>query len=247
MENRSDSPAGCRNPDTAFTVSREHLTQVKPGHSVLPRLAQRRWWLKLPAEATIDAAVMVASGSKDDLAVRWLSVLALGSLAFHARKWVGEWPAALIPWIPQFAVVPEGGALSGYNDVLLGAFAALSGRLIERAAWPEAATAWRSAASSGPASADAVALWHAAGLTRPWNDPEEDLRRAKEAAEAANRAKDHFLAVLSRMADGATPAEAPPGRRARSRWRPGWAGRAARPTLPAPAQSSEGPTDRRPP
>jgi ribosomal protein S18 acetylase RimI-like enzyme len=26
--------------------------------------------------------------------------------------------------------------------------------------------------------ADAVALWHAAGLTRPWNDPEADLRRA---------------------------------------------------------------------
>lgn len=26
--------------------------------------------------------------------------------------------------------------------------------------------------------ADAVALWHACGLTRPWNDPAEDLRRA---------------------------------------------------------------------
>ena len=25
---------------------------------------------------------------------------------------------------------------------------------------------------------DAVALWHDAGLTRPWNDPLEDLRRA---------------------------------------------------------------------
>lgn len=24
----------------------------------------------------------------------------------------------------------------------------------------------------------AVALWHAAGLTRPWNDPDDDLRRA---------------------------------------------------------------------
>lgn len=39
-----------------YQLMREHLTQVKPGHSVLPRLAQRRWWLKLPAEATIDAA-----------------------------------------------------------------------------------------------------------------------------------------------------------------------------------------------
>lgn len=26
--------------------------------------------------------------------------------------------------------------------------------------------------------ADAVRLWHAAGLTRPWNDPAADLRRA---------------------------------------------------------------------
>ena len=25
---------------------------------------------------------------------------------------------------------------------------------------------------------DAVALWQAYGLTRPWNDPDEDLRRA---------------------------------------------------------------------
>ena len=27
---------------------------------------------------------------------------------------------------------------------------------------------------------DAIALWHAAGLTRPWNDPGEDVRRALE-------------------------------------------------------------------
>ena len=27
-------------------------------------------------------------------------------------------------------------------------------------------------------SAEAVALWHETGLTRPWNDPEQDLRRA---------------------------------------------------------------------
>src|SRR5688572_23336316 len=55
----------------------------------------------------VNAAVMIASGGTDDLAIRWISVLALGSLAFHARKWVGPWPAALIPWIPQFAIAPE--------------------------------------------------------------------------------------------------------------------------------------------
>jgi len=31
---------------------------------------------------------------------------------------------------------------------------------------------------SPPHFAAAIALWHDAGLTRPWNDPEEDLRRA---------------------------------------------------------------------
>ncbi len=28
--------------------------------------------------------------------------------------------------------------------------------------------------------ADAIALWHAVGLTRPWNDPAADLKRAVE-------------------------------------------------------------------
>ena len=30
--------------------------------------------------------------------------------------------------------------------------------------------------------ADAVALWHEVGLTRPWNDPDADLRRAMDGA-----------------------------------------------------------------
>ena len=81
----------------------------------------------------VNAAVMRASGTADDLAIRWIAVLALGSLALHARKWVGPWPAALIPWIPQFAIAPEGGALSGYNDILLSAFAACAFfELVER-------------------------------------------------------------------------------------------------------------------
>lgn len=69
-------------------------------------------------------AVMMAMGETDDLHVRWIYVLALGSLALHARRWVGAWPAALIAWLPQFAVAGEGSALSGYNDVILAAFAA---------------------------------------------------------------------------------------------------------------------------
>lgn len=82
----------------------------------------------------VNAAVMTASGSIDDLTIRWLPILALGSLVFHARKWVGVWVAALIPWVPQFAVLHEGSALTGYNDIFLGAFAACAFfELVERA------------------------------------------------------------------------------------------------------------------
>jgi len=36
----------------------------------------------------------------------------------------GAWCAALLVWIPQFAVEPEGGALSAYNDIAIAAFVA---------------------------------------------------------------------------------------------------------------------------
>lgn len=78
-------------------------------------------------------AVMIASGHVDDIEIGWIYVLALGSLALHARRWAGVWPAALIVWIPQFAIAAEGGALSGYNDIVLAAFAACAFfELIER-------------------------------------------------------------------------------------------------------------------
>ena len=38
--------------------------------------------------------------------------------------------------------------------------------------------------------ADAISLWHETGLTRPWNDPEADLRRALNGSSSA------VLAVL---------------------------------------------------
>jgi ribosomal protein S18 acetylase RimI-like enzyme len=40
---------------------------------------------------------------------------------------------------------------------------------------------------------DAVALWHATGLTRPWNDPDADLRRALDGATST---------VLAAIGDG---------------------------------------------
>jgi hypothetical protein len=70
------------------------------------------------------AAVMMVARDIDDRHIRWLYVFMLAALAFHARRWVGVWPAALIPWIPQFSVEPEGSALSAYSDLPLAAFAA---------------------------------------------------------------------------------------------------------------------------
>jgi ribosomal protein S18 acetylase RimI-like enzyme len=34
-------------------------------------------------------------------------------------------------------------------------------------------------------AADVIALWHAAGLTRPWNDPAADFARSLDAADSA--------------------------------------------------------------
>jgi hypothetical protein len=70
------------------------------------------------------AAVMMLSGRADDRPVRWIYVLALGALALHARRFTGPWPAALIPWIPQFAASHAGSAATAYNDVPLAAFGA---------------------------------------------------------------------------------------------------------------------------
>lgn len=86
--------------------------------------------LLIPMDA---AAVMMLSGEVDDRAVRWIYVLALAALALHARRFAGDWPAALIPWIPQFAIANSGGAVSAYNDIPLAGFIACAFfELVER-------------------------------------------------------------------------------------------------------------------
>ena len=77
--------------------------------------------LLVPLDAS---AVMMLAGGADGESVRWIYVFALASLAFHLRRWTGAWIAALVPWIPQFAVASEGGMLSAYNDLIVGAFIA---------------------------------------------------------------------------------------------------------------------------
>src|SRR6185295_360351 len=70
--------------------------------------------------------------SLDDRQLRWLYLGILAALALLVRERiatlvspaVGAWCAALLVWIPQFAVETEGGALSAYNDIAIAAFAA---------------------------------------------------------------------------------------------------------------------------
>ncbi|HXH95548.1 MAG TPA: hypothetical protein VNN25_28485 [Thermoanaerobaculia bacterium] len=86
-----------------------------------------------PILIPIDGAVIFAlAHDLDDRQLRWLYVGLLAALALLVRERIsnlvspaaGAWCAALLVWIPQFAVATEGGALSAYNDIAIAAFAA---------------------------------------------------------------------------------------------------------------------------
>jgi hypothetical protein len=86
-----------------------------------------------PILIPIDGAVIFGiAHDVDDRQIRWLHLGLLAALALLARERIGSlvspaagaWCAALLLWIPQFAIEPEGGALSAYNDIAVAAFAA---------------------------------------------------------------------------------------------------------------------------
>jgi hypothetical protein len=86
-----------------------------------------------PILIPIDGAVIFSlAHSLDDRNLRWLYLCILAALALLVRERIahlvspaaGAWCAALLVWIPQFAVEPEGGVLSAYNDIAIAAFAA---------------------------------------------------------------------------------------------------------------------------
>jgi hypothetical protein len=95
-----------------------------------------------PILIPLDGAVILSfAHSLDDRHLRWLYLGILAALALLIRERIGRfvspaagaWCAALLVWIPQFAVEPEGGALSAYNDIAIAAFvAAAFFELIER-------------------------------------------------------------------------------------------------------------------
>lgn len=78
------------------------------------------------------AVIMGMAHDLDDRHLRWFYVGLLAALALLVRERIGRlvspaagaWCAALLVWIPQFVVEPEGSALSSYNDIALAAFVA---------------------------------------------------------------------------------------------------------------------------
>jgi len=86
-----------------------------------------------PILIPLDGAVIFSlAHSLDDRQLRWLYLGLLAALALLVRERIGRlisppagaWCAAILVWIPQFIVEPEGGALSAYNDIAIAAFAA---------------------------------------------------------------------------------------------------------------------------
>ena len=86
-----------------------------------------------PILIPLDGAVIFSlAHDPDDRQIRWLYLGLLAALALLVRERMaslvspaaGAWCAALLVWLPQFAVETEGGALSAYSDIAIAAFAA---------------------------------------------------------------------------------------------------------------------------
>ncbi len=86
-----------------------------------------------PILIPLDGAVILGiAHDSDDRQLRWLYLGFFAAFALLVRERIGRmvspaagaWCAALLVWIPQFAVEPEGGATSAYSDIAIAAFAA---------------------------------------------------------------------------------------------------------------------------
>ena len=78
-----------------------------------------------PLLVPLDAAtIMTVAGELDERTVRWLYAMFAIGLALEVRRRAGPWYGALVLWLPQVAMGPEGGALTAYSDIALAAFAA---------------------------------------------------------------------------------------------------------------------------
>jgi hypothetical protein len=90
-------------------------------HNAVVNDPRNQYPLLIPLDA---AAVMIAAGDSDDRQVRWLYLFTFASLVFVVAQRINPWCGAILAWTPQFAVNPEGGALTAYCDIAIAAFAA---------------------------------------------------------------------------------------------------------------------------
>lgn len=76
------------------------------------------------------AAIMRIAKERDDYQLRGFYFLFFAALLLHLRERLGRrfspeagaWCAAIVAWLPQFAVRTEGSAVSAYSDLPMGAF-----------------------------------------------------------------------------------------------------------------------------
>ena len=82
------------------------------------------WRNEYPPLLPLDAAILMRAGRElDERHARGLYVLFALAFALEIRRRLGSWYALVFLWLPQIAVVRDGGALSAYNDLAVAAFA----------------------------------------------------------------------------------------------------------------------------
>ena len=105
----------------AKAIAHEHAIDGPFFHGQVVHAPRNQYPLLMPIDA---AALMLVSGSIDDSHARLLYLLTFVAFIWIIATRVSPWCAAILAWLPQFAVAGEGGALSAYSDIAFAAFVA---------------------------------------------------------------------------------------------------------------------------
>jgi len=103
----------------AKAIAHDHAVDGPFFHGEEADAPRNDYPLLLPLDS---ATIMLLTNSLDDRAARFIYLAIFIAFVFTIAEQLGGWWAALLAWIPMFAVAPEGGALSGYADIALAAF-----------------------------------------------------------------------------------------------------------------------------
>lgn len=105
----------------AKAIAHEHSIDGPFFHGQVMHAPRNQYPLLMPIDA---AALMLVSGSIDDSHVRLLYLLTFAAFVWIVATRISPWCAAILAWLPQFAVAGEGGALSAYSDIAFAGFVA---------------------------------------------------------------------------------------------------------------------------